>query len=137
MLGLSLRRPNSSGSWQEAVLQVSKPSSAIRLSLDEFETVDMSFHRPGTVGKRKSRQNRRLVPLDTTSKGEKFSEARCTHVFEPALKSLTAAVANEMQEAVGQFSRLREDLTVGIQNVGGIVGRPGGSQESGQPVGRQ
>src|SRR5258708_9252904 len=62
------------------------------------------------VGSETVRHNRRFVPLDTASKGEEFSHVRCAHVFEPALKSLTAVGANEMQEAVGQFSCLREDL---------------------------
>jgi RNA polymerase sigma factor (sigma-70 family) len=46
----------------------------------------------------------------SVSKGEEFSDARCTHVFEPGVKSLSAVVANKMQEAVGQLSCLREDV---------------------------
>jgi hypothetical protein len=104
------RHPGRSGCGQEAVLQVGKPSSAIRLPFDEFEAIDVSFHGTRTIRERQSRQNRRFVPLDTASKGEKFSDARRTHVFQPAIKSLTALVANEMQEAVGQLSSLREDI---------------------------
>jgi len=92
------------------MLQVGKSGSAIRLLLDEFEAIDVPFHRPRTIGKRESGHNRGFVALDTAGKGEEFSDARGTHVFEPALKSLTAVVANELQEAVGQCSRLREDL---------------------------
>src|SRR5258708_24994982 len=62
------------------------------------------------VGSETVRHNRRFVPLDTASKGEEFSHVRCAHVFEPALKYLAAVGANEMQEAMGQFSCLCEDL---------------------------
>jgi hypothetical protein len=110
LLLLRLASFTPSGCGQKALLQVGKPSSARGLPFDEFESIDMPFHRPCTVGKRQSRQNRRFVPLETASKGEEFSDARCPHVFEPALKSLTAVVANEMQEAVGQLSCLREDI---------------------------
>lgn len=92
------------------MLQVGKLGSTICLPFDEFEAVDMPLHGPGTVGQRESREDRRFVPLDAASKGEEFSDARRTHIFEPALKSLTTVVANEMQEFVGQLSRLREDI---------------------------
>jgi hypothetical protein len=49
---------------------------------------------PVTYGKRESRQNRRFVPLATLSKGEELPDGGRSHVFEPAVKSLTAVVAN-------------------------------------------
>src|SRR6266516_2318178 len=97
------------GSGQEAMLQVRKPCSTIGLPFDEFESIDMSFHRSCAVGKCQSRQNCRFIPLDTASKGEQFSDARGTYVFEPGVKSLTAVVANKLQEAVGQLSCLRQE----------------------------
>ena len=97
-------------SGQEAVLQIGKPSSAIRLAFDQFEPVDVSFHRPCTVRKRESSQNRCFVALDTASKGEEFPDGGCTHVFEPGVKSLTVVVANEVQ-LDGQLACLRQ-LTI-------------------------
>ena len=90
------------------MLQVGQSSSAIRLAFEQFETVDVSFHRPATVGKRESRQKRGFVALDTAGKGEEFPEGGRTHVLEPGVKSFTAVVANEVQEAVSQLSCLRE-----------------------------
>src|SRR5512135_420936 len=98
------------GSGQEAMLQIRKTGSTIGLPFDELESIDMPFHGACTVGKRQSRQDRRFVSLDTASEGEEFSDARCTHVFEPGVKSLSAVVANKTQEAVGQLSCLREDV---------------------------
>jgi hypothetical protein len=68
----------------------------------------MPFHRPGTVRKRESRQNRGSVALDTTGKGVEFPDSGGTHILEPGVESFTAAVANEVQEAVSQLSCLRE-----------------------------
>jgi hypothetical protein len=88
------------------VLQVGKPSSPIRFSFDEFQAVNVSFHRPGTVWERKSRENRRFVPLDTTGKEEELPNRGGPYIFEPAIESLTTVVANELQEAVGQLACL-------------------------------
>ena len=93
---------------REAVLQVRKLSSAIGLSFDEFEPVDMPFHRPGTVGKRETRQNRGFVALETAGKDEEFPDSGGTHVLEPGVESFPTVVANEVQEAVSQLSCLRE-----------------------------
>jgi hypothetical protein len=68
----------------------------------------VSLHRPGTVGKRESRQNRGFVELDTAGKDEEFPDSGGTHVLEPGVESFTAVVANEIQEAVSQLSCLRE-----------------------------
>jgi len=62
----------------------------------------VSFHRPGTVGKRQSRQNRRFIPLDTASKGEEFPDRAGMHALPPGVESFPAGVANEIQEALRQ-----------------------------------
>ena len=68
----------------------------------------MAFHRPRTVGKRESPENRGFVPLDTLGKDVEFPDGGGTHIFEPGVESLTAVVAHEIQEAVSQLSCLRE-----------------------------
>jgi hypothetical protein len=78
------------------VLQVGKPRSTIRLAFDEFEAIDVSLYRPGTVGKRETRENRGFVPLDTSGKGEEFPDSGGTHALEPGVESFTAVVANEV-----------------------------------------
>ena len=90
------------------MLQVRESSSTIRFSFDEFETVDVSLYRSCTRGKRESCENRGFVPLDAAGKGEEFPEGGRTHILEPGVKSFTAVVANEVQEAVSQLSCLRE-----------------------------
>jgi hypothetical protein len=67
------------------VLQVRESCSTIRFSFDEFETVDMSFYRSCTIGKRESCEDRSFVSLDTASKGEEFSQSGCTHGFLPGV----------------------------------------------------
>lgn len=62
----------------------------------------------GPVGKREARKDRGFVPLDTAGKGAEFPDSGCMHVFELGIKSLTAVVANEIQETAGQLSCLRE-----------------------------
>jgi len=83
-----------SGSGQEAVLQIGKLSSAICLTFDQFETVDVSFHRSGTIRKRESGQDRLFVPLATLCKGEELPNRGGPYLFEPAIATLTAVVAN-------------------------------------------
>lgn len=97
------------------MLQVGKPSSAIRLPFDQFEAVNVSFHWPGTVGLRQSRQNRWFVPLNTVGKGVELSDGGSTHVLEPGVSSVTAAVTDEIQEAMRQLPCLRK-LTIHLRD---------------------
>lgn len=61
---------------------------------------------PVTYGERESRKNRGFVSLDAAGEGEELPNRGGPYIFEPAIESLTAVVANEVQEAVGQLSCL-------------------------------
>lgn len=88
------------------MLQVGKSRSAIRFSFDQFEAIDVSLHGSSTVGQRESGQNRRFVPLATLGKGMELPDGECTHVVEPAVKSLAVVMANEVQKTMREFSCL-------------------------------
>src|SRR5713226_1011491 len=77
------------------------------VNLSQTSKLHQSRGRPKHILTTRS-EDRRFVPLDTASKGEEFPDAGCTHVFEPGIKSLTAVVANEVQETVSEVSCLRE-----------------------------
>jgi hypothetical protein len=63
----------------------------------------VSLHRPRTVGKRESGQDRGFVALETAGKDEEFPDPGGTHALPPGVESFPAVVANKVQEAVSQL----------------------------------
>ena len=105
---LDPRRPSSSDRIDDPRPEQHEPRSAVHLTLDRLQPVEVAFHRAIASPLRRGREHRRLVSPDPFGEAVQLRVRRRLAASQPIAQGSTRPPPDQLGELVGQVQRLRQ-----------------------------